>query len=155
MALSGMGFTRASCSAYRNKNGVTTPVVSAGSNHVGAIPTWTAHVICPVGAPCWAMATWRRGQPCQVVKPARPPSVPWSTRRRVSAVSPCGALDMIAPPVDAIVGVVERWTVALLDTRPGPLPNGCGHARDLRTILTGPAYHLNRTSSEGPARAAW
>src|SRR5438093_156079 len=30
-------------------NGVMTPGVSAGSNHVGASETWTAHVICPSG----------------------------------------------------------------------------------------------------------
>jgi hypothetical protein len=34
-------------------NGVTIPGVSAGSNHVGAMVTSTAHVICPAGA-AWA-----------------------------------------------------------------------------------------------------
>jgi hypothetical protein len=34
--LPGSGFTIASCSAYITMNGVTIPVVSAGSNHVGA-----------------------------------------------------------------------------------------------------------------------
>src|SRR5262245_41639171 len=31
-------------------NGVMTPAVSAGSNHVGASEMWTANVICPSGA---------------------------------------------------------------------------------------------------------
>jgi hypothetical protein len=36
MALPGIGFTRASCSAKRIMNGVPIPGVSAGSNQVGA-----------------------------------------------------------------------------------------------------------------------
>ena len=43
--LPGSGFTIASCSAYISMNGVTIPVVSAGSNHVGASETWIPQVI--------------------------------------------------------------------------------------------------------------
>src|SRR4030095_12495616 len=75
--------------AYRNIKGVMTPGVSAGSNHVGAMLTCTAQVICPVGSPFCAIATCRRGQPCHAANPAIPPSVPWSKRRRVSAVYVC------------------------------------------------------------------
>ncbi len=39
MALPGIGFTRASWSAYSTMNGVAIPGVSAGSNQVGAIET--------------------------------------------------------------------------------------------------------------------
>src|SRR5262245_19960776 len=48
--LSGIGFTSASCMAYSIMNGVITAGVSAGSNHVGASETWTAHVTWPSGA---------------------------------------------------------------------------------------------------------
>src|SRR5213592_3955364 len=41
-----MGFT----SASRVRNGVMTPGVSAGSNHVGASVTVAANVTCPSGA---------------------------------------------------------------------------------------------------------
>src|SRR5438477_285533 len=51
MALPGIGFTSASCSAYRIMNGVPIPGVSAGSNQVGASEMWTAHVIRPSGPP--------------------------------------------------------------------------------------------------------
>src|SRR5438105_4998685 len=44
-----MGFTSASCSAYRTRNGVMSPGVSAGSKKVGASEKWTAQVICPEG----------------------------------------------------------------------------------------------------------
>src|SRR5712692_10059548 len=90
-----MGFTRASSMAYRNRKGVMIPDVSAGSNHVGAILTCTAQVICPAGSPFCALATWRRGQPCHAANPATPLSVLWSKRRRVSAVYTCGGLDVM------------------------------------------------------------
>src|SRR5207253_8178922 len=45
-----MGFTSASWSAYRTRNGVMIPGVSAGSKKVGAREKWTAHVIWPSGA---------------------------------------------------------------------------------------------------------
>src|SRR5712691_11902639 len=50
IALPGIGFTSASCSAYRIMNGETTPGVSAGSNSVGASEKCSAHVIWPSGA---------------------------------------------------------------------------------------------------------
>src|SRR4029450_4064742 len=50
MALPGMDFTSASCMAYMNRKGVMIPTVSAGSNHVGAMETWTAVVSWPSGA---------------------------------------------------------------------------------------------------------
>jgi hypothetical protein len=53
MALPGIGFTSASCSAYSTMKGVMMPEVSAGSNQVGASETWTAQVIWPEG---WAAA---------------------------------------------------------------------------------------------------
>src|SRR5262245_18767002 len=49
MARPGIGFTSASCSAYRIMNGDTTPCVSAGSNNVGASEKCHAHVTCPSG----------------------------------------------------------------------------------------------------------
>src|SRR5206468_2194618 len=75
--------------AYKNINGVMTPAVSAGSNHVGAMLTCTAQVICPAGSPFCAMAPCRRGQHCHAANPAIPPSVSLSKRRRVSAVYVC------------------------------------------------------------------
>src|SRR5882672_5864797 len=48
-ALPGIGFTSASWSTYSMRNGVMTPGVSAGSNHVGASVTVTARVTCPAG----------------------------------------------------------------------------------------------------------
>src|SRR5215831_11487917 len=84
-----MGFTSASCMAYKQIKGVINPGVSAGSNHTGARVMCIAQVIWPAGSPFCAMATCRRGQPCHVTNPAIPPSVPWSKRRRVSAVYVC------------------------------------------------------------------
>src|SRR5205823_12946937 len=51
MLLPGIGFTSASCSAYRRMKGVMRPGVSAGSKNVGASVKWVAHVICPSAAP--------------------------------------------------------------------------------------------------------
>src|SRR5438552_10640908 len=84
-----MGFTSASCMAYRHIKGVITPSVSAGSNHLGARVMCIAQVICPAGSPFCAIAIWRHGQPCHTANPAIPPSVPWSKWRRVSAVYVC------------------------------------------------------------------
>jgi hypothetical protein len=47
--LPGIGFTMASWSAYITMKGVIMLGVSAGSNHVGATETGTAHVSCPPG----------------------------------------------------------------------------------------------------------
>src|SRR6266540_5850226 len=65
------------------------PVVSAGSNQVGAIFTWIAHVIWPLGSAFWASAVLRRGQPCHATSPATLPMVPWRKRRRVRDVTTC------------------------------------------------------------------
>jgi hypothetical protein len=65
--------------------GVTMPGVSAGSNQLGAICTWTAQVICPRGVRVWAAAVLGRSQPgCQAASPATPRSVPWRKCRRIS-----------------------------------------------------------------------
>src|SRR5262245_6332904 len=49
MSLPGNGLSSASCSAYRNTNGVAIPEVSAGSRNEDAIETSNAMVSCPSG----------------------------------------------------------------------------------------------------------
>src|SRR5882724_9805588 len=84
MDLSGMGLNMASCSAYISMNGVISPGVSAGSNHVGAMVTCIAQVIWPEGSSLAAGAARSRGHPCsQAVSPATPPTEPCRKRRRV------------------------------------------------------------------------
>src|SRR5215510_12530815 len=53
----GIGFTRASWIAYTKRKGVMIPIVSPGSNHVGASETCTAHVIWPSGEAGAAVGT--------------------------------------------------------------------------------------------------
>src|SRR5215218_10236658 len=49
----GIGFTRASCSAYCIQNGVRFPgFVSPGSSQAGGIVTYTANLISPSGLVC-------------------------------------------------------------------------------------------------------
>src|SRR5215475_3153098 len=63
------------------------PVVSAGSNQMGAIFTWIAHVIWPLGSPFCATAVLRCGHPwCQASTPAAPLKAPCNTRRRLRDV---------------------------------------------------------------------
>ncbi len=51
MSLPGNGLMSASCSAYRNTNGVPSPGVSAGSRNEVAIEASKAMVIWPSGWP--------------------------------------------------------------------------------------------------------
>src|SRR4029450_2649997 len=121
-----MGFTSASCMAYKQIKGVINPGVSAGSNHIGARVMCIAQVIWPVGSPFCAMATGRRGQPCHVANPAIPPSVPWSKRRRVSAVCVCWDLRDMHLLLRILAGHPHR--VQNMQT------TGLGSARILRLV---------------------
>src|SRR5262245_38195745 len=58
------------------------PVVSAGSNQVGAIFTWIAHVVWPLGSPFFARAVLRCGHTsCQGNTPVPPLTSPRNRRR--------------------------------------------------------------------------
>src|SRR5262252_9392076 len=74
------------------------PVVSAGSNQVGAIFTWIAHVISPLGSPFCARAVLRCGHPWgQASTPATPLTAP-RNRRRVREDNSCTGLWTILTP---------------------------------------------------------
>src|SRR5688500_17012321 len=73
-----MCFTRASWRAYKNRNGVIMPGVSACTNQVGAQVTCTPMVHGPRGGP--VPCATRQGQR---VSPAAPPSVPCRSQRLV------------------------------------------------------------------------
>src|SRR5262249_52310784 len=92
-ALPGMGFTSASWRAYRVRNGVITPGVSAGSNHVGASVTVMANVICPAGAserPSGPAAGIGTGRTTAMVRARATADA--SDERRVMDVDPPGAI---------------------------------------------------------------
>src|SRR5258708_1933266 len=61
-----MGFTSASCSAYKTIHGVMIPGVSAGSNQVGASVVCTPQVNCP----CGPAAAANSGVPATIPKAA-------------------------------------------------------------------------------------
>src|SRR5262245_22883712 len=98
MCPSGMGFTSASWRARRQRYGVSSAPVSAGSNHVGARVMCIAHVICPAGAPFCAMARCRDGHPCHVAHPATPLRVLCRKRRRDNNICPWRLDVMPLPP---------------------------------------------------------
>src|SRR5918998_6226247 len=89
-------------------NGVITPGVSAGSNHVGAMVTWMAQVICPLGACFGAAAAAQRGQEwSQAASPVAPTTVPPRKWRRVKeAVLDSGCALMSASRADALLRCV-------------------------------------------------
>src|SRR3989442_3216316 len=131
MAWPGIGFTSASCRAYRIMNGVPIPGVSAGSNQVGASEMCTAHVICPSG-PAAA------GNGASV-----------STARRSTAATGAGLMSF-ALQLHVFVGCRERVAgdeadAGLVDTRahavqPGVQPDGRDHRLVVNELLD-PVQH--------------
>src|SRR5881296_3898945 len=95
---SGMGLTSASCRARRQRYGVCSAPVSAGSNHVGARVMCIAQVICPVGTPFCARARCREGHPCHIAQPATPHRVRCRKRRRDENLWPWRLDVMPLPP---------------------------------------------------------
>src|SRR5215475_12614102 len=123
MGPSGMGLTSPSCRARRQRYGVSSAPVSAGSNHVGARVMCIAHVICPVGTPFCARARCREGHPCHNAHPATPLRVRCRKRRRDETRGP-GRLDvMLLPPstcADSCTGTVCLLTRSRIGVRIGP-----------------------------------
>src|SRR5258707_69353 len=89
MSLPGSGLIRASCSAYRNTNGVPMPGVSPGSRKVGAIEASKAIVNWPSG---WACAA------------ASPVDVPNASRNR----SATDAVSLLMSSLHVVLEQLER-----------------------------------------------
>ena len=81
-------------------NGVITPGVSAGSNYVGAMVTWMAQILSPLGACFGAAAAVERGQGwSQAAGPVALMTVPPRKWRRVKeAVLDSGCALMVYLP---------------------------------------------------------
>ena len=96
-------------------NGVMTPGVSAGSNHVGASETWMANVICPSGAaaagvsPDCGSATIRAVARANVSKAWRSFTVSSVLRAIHLDVSRCDVLsrEHTPPPEVAIIPLMK------------------------------------------------
>src|SRR5437762_4637976 len=106
--LPGIGFTRASCSAYIIQNGVRFPgPVSPGSSHAGAIVTYTANRISPSGLVC---AATEPGSPAEIAR-QRSAAKPIFRQQFIAAVPP---LRLVGYRVSFSAGCFDRKR----DTRP-------------------------------------